>query len=160
MVFRGDGEPLDMRMPCALAMPRSLEHRAGGLDSDEGVDARREADREVARACAKLEHTTRVQSEQWLEDREGLRRIWRPVPVRGRDLLVEELSSVLGREVLRLGSAGHFVLRFALVLAVRLALGFTRSGSFADPVSRFHSSNVSLEILPLTKSSANFLRCA
>jgi hypothetical protein len=39
-------------------------------------------------------------------------------------------------------------------------LAFTRSGSFLDPVSRFHSSNVSGEILALTNSSANFRRCA
>src|SRR5688500_16393842 len=36
----------------------------------------------------------------------------------------------------------------------------TRSGSFAEPVSRFHSSNVAGEISPLTSISANFLRCA
>ena len=59
-----------------------------------------------------------------------------------------------------------FGLRFVLVvLFVRaldfaLALGFTRSGSFAVPVERFHSSKVSLEILPWTRSSANFLRWA
>jgi hypothetical protein len=42
----------------------------------------------------------------------------------------------------------------------RLALAFIRSGSLADPVSRFHSSNVLFDISPLSKSSANFLRCA
>src|SRR5688500_4800503 len=35
-----------------------------------------------------------------------------------------------------------------------------RSGSFAAPVSRFHSSKVSGEILPFTSSSANLRRCA
>ncbi|MGZ6123185.1 MAG: hypothetical protein ACXWM0_19100, partial [Vulcanimicrobiaceae bacterium] len=45
---------------------------------------------------------------------------------------------------------------FAFVFALR----FTWSGSFALPVSRFHSSNVSLEIFPSTNSCANFLRCA
>jgi alpha-L-rhamnosidase len=40
-----------------------------------------------------------------LENGEGLRRIWRPVSVGGRDLLVAELSRVVGREVLRPGSA-------------------------------------------------------
>src|SRR4029450_14079338 len=37
---------------------------------------------------------------------------------------------------------------------------FARSGSFRPPVSRFHSSNVSGEIFPCTRSSANFRRCA
>jgi len=41
-----------------------------------------------------------------------------------------------------------------------LDLGFTRSGSFFLPVSRFHSSKVSGEIFPSTSSSANFRRCA
>jgi hypothetical protein len=36
----------------------------------------------------------------------------------------------------------------------------TRSGNFLPPVSRFHSSNVWLEILPSTSSCANFRRCA
>jgi hypothetical protein len=36
----------------------------------------------------------------------------------------------------------------------------TRSGSFRDPVARFHSSNVCSEISPLTSSSANFRRWA
>jgi membrane protein DedA with SNARE-associated domain len=36
----------------------------------------------------------------------------------------------------------------------------TRSGSFALPVSRFHSSNVSGEISPFTSISANLRRCA
>src|SRR5215208_368968 len=40
------------------------------------------------------------------------------------------------------------------------ALRFARSGSFLPPVSRFHSSNVSFEILPSTRSCANFRRCA
>jgi hypothetical protein len=35
-----------------------------------------------------------------------------------------------------------------------------RSGRFASPVSRFHSSNVSGEISPFTSSSANLRRCA
>jgi hypothetical protein len=35
-----------------------------------------------------------------------------------------------------------------------------RSGSSAPPVSRFHSSNVSGEISPVTSSSANLRRCA
>ena len=39
-------------------------------------------------------------------------------------------------------------------------LGFTRSGSLAFPVSRFHSSYVSGEIFPVTRSSANLRRCA
>jgi hypothetical protein len=45
---------------------------------------------------------------------------------------------------------------------VRVDVGFrlTRSGNFAAPVSRFHSSNVSADILPLTSSSANLRRCA
>ena len=36
----------------------------------------------------------------------------------------------------------------------------TRSGNFRPPVSRFHSSNVSGEIFPCTRSSANFRLCA
>ena len=40
----------------------------------------------------------------------------------------------------------------------RVALRFTRSGSFCPPVSRFHSSYVSLEIFPSTSSWANFRR--
>jgi hypothetical protein len=51
-------------------------------------------------------------------------------------------------------------LRLGFDLDFGLALGLTRSGSFAPPVSRFHSSKVSLEIFPSTSSSANFLRCA
>jgi hypothetical protein len=35
-----------------------------------------------------------------------------------------------------------------------------RSGSLASPVSRFHSSNVSGDISPFTRSSANLRRCA
>src|SRR6266853_4500060 len=38
--------------------------------------------------------------------------------------------------------------------------GLTRSGSLALPVSRFHSSYVSGEIFPVTRSSANLRRCA
>jgi len=38
--------------------------------------------------------------------------------------------------------------------------GFTRSGSFFPPVSRFHSSKVCGEILPSTSSCANLRRCA
>src|SRR2546427_212490 len=34
------------------------------------------------------------------------------------------------------------------------------SGSFLPPVSRFHSSKVSFEIFPFTRSSANLRRCA
>ena len=36
----------------------------------------------------------------------------------------------------------------------------TRSGSFFPPVSRFHSSKVSLEIFPSTSNCANLRRCA
>src|SRR6266516_2771073 len=59
-------------------------------------------------------------------------------------------------------SALHFGLRLdrALSLELALPLGVTRSGSFAPPVSRFHSSKVWLEILPSTRSCANFLRWA
>jgi hypothetical protein len=50
--------------------------------------------------------------------------------------------------------------RFAV--AVFRAAGFlaARSGSFLLPVWRFHSSNVSAEILPSTSNSANFRLCA
>src|SRR5439155_26539778 len=59
-------------------------------------------------------------------------------------------------------SALHFGLRLdrALGLDLALPLGVTRSGSFAPPVSRFHSSKVWLEILPSTRSCANFRRWA
>src|SRR6185295_18710041 len=50
--------------------------------------------------------------------------------------------------------------RYFFFFALVLRAGLTRSGSLAPPVSRFHSSNVSAEIFPLTSSSANFLRCA
>src|SRR5688572_5881601 len=55
--------------------------------------------------------------------------------------------------------------RFRAVLFFFVAARFrgflpTRSGSFALPVSRFHSSKVSGEISPLTSSSANLRRCA
>ncbi|MCI0444547.1 hypothetical protein L0152_15230, partial [bacterium] len=53
-----------------------------------------------------------------------------------------------------------FSLRLAVLRFFFLALCFTRSGSFALPVSRFHSSYVSGVISPFTRSSANFLRCA
>ena len=43
---------------------------------------------------------------------------------------------------------------------LRFFEGFTRSGSLAPPVSRFHSSKVSSEISPFTSSSANLRRCA
>jgi hypothetical protein len=51
---------------------------------------------------------------------------------------------------------------FGPALAFLDALAFvrTRSGSFLRPVSRFHSSKVSLEIFPSTSSCANFRRCA
>jgi hypothetical protein len=55
------------------------------------------------------------------------------------------------------------VLRAAVFFRAADFLGFlsdTRSGNFAAPVSRFHSSNVSGEISPFTISSANFRRCA
>ena len=47
-----------------------------------------------------------------------------------------------------------------LPFEARPALEFAYSGSFALPVSRFHSSKVSFEISPFIKSSANFRRCA
>ena len=46
------------------------------------------------------------------------------------------------------------------IFLAAFAFRFTRSGSFAPPVSRFHSSNVLFEIFPLIRSSANFRRCA
>jgi hypothetical protein len=55
-----------------------------------------------------------------------------------------------------------FAARFDFTLRFGFALGFgwSRSGNSAFPAARFHSSNVSGEILPLTNNSANFLRCA
>jgi len=73
---------------------------------------------------------------------------------------------------LELGCPGHprhrrdrfFALFAALGLLLGLALDFafprTRSGSFLPPVSRFHSSKVSFEIFPSTRSCANLRRCA
>src|SRR5918994_1526358 len=43
---------------------------------------------------------------------------------------------------------------------LRFFEGFTRSGSLAPAVSRFHSSRGSSEISPFTSSSANLRRCA
>src|SRR4029453_10068637 len=60
----------------------------------------------------------------------------------------------------------HFFFEVRRRLAERVrrpdfgALACARSGSFLPPVSRFHSSKVSLEILPSTSSWANFRRCA
>jgi len=88
----------------AVAMPPSFEHGARRLDGDEAVDARRETAREIARACAKLKNTAWMRSEQGLKDFKRLQWIWRPVSIRCRDLLVAELSSLLGREMLRFGS--------------------------------------------------------
>ncbi len=48
----------------------------------------------------------------------------------------------------------------ALLRAVFLLAGFTRSGRLAPPVSRFHPSKVSSEISPLTRSYANLRRWA
>src|SRR6185295_6043759 len=62
----------------------------------------------------------------------------------------------------RARAALGFGARFFLIVRFRFApaLRPTRSGNAALPVSRFHSSKVSGEILPFTSSSANFLRCA
>jgi hypothetical protein len=60
---------------------------------------------------------------------------------------------------LRRARAGDYF-DFTLRLAFAEALERTRSGNSAFPVERFHSSKVSGEILPLTNSSANFLRWA
>jgi hypothetical protein len=49
---------------------------------------------------------------------------------------------------------------FLFVVDFAFDVELTRSGSFVDPVSLFHSSNVSAEIWPFTRSSANFLRWA
>jgi hypothetical protein len=44
--------------------------------------------------------------------------------------------------LVRFTFALDFLVRFGLAVDFFLAFGFTRSGSLADPVSRFHSSNV------------------
>jgi hypothetical protein len=54
----------------------------------------------------------------------------------------------------------RFFAGFDRRLGFRFFAGVTRSGSSARPVSLFHSSNVSGEIFPVTRSSANFRRCA
>src|SRR5437762_13512661 len=62
--------------------------------------------------------------------------------------------------VLTLVPGRDHVRRFDAVRVLRLVSGFfraddsraARSGSFLPPVSRFHSSNVSLEIFPSTRS--------
>src|SRR6476469_548144 len=51
-------------------------------------------------------------------------------------------------------------LRLPVAFFFALGFGVTRSGSFSEPVSRFHSSYVSSEILPWSRSSANFRRWA
>jgi hypothetical protein len=80
-------------------------------------------------------------------------------------------SSITSLELVG-GCPGHprhrrdrfFALFAALGLLLDLALDFafarTRSGSFLPPVSRFHSSKVSFEIFPSTRSCANLRRCA
>jgi hypothetical protein len=104
VVFCGDGKPLDMTMPGAGATEASFEHSAGRFDGDEGVDERRETDREVTRARTELKNKSRVCAEQGLEDDECLRRVWRPAAVRCRDRFIAKLSRVLSREVAGLGS--------------------------------------------------------
>src|SRR4029079_19770023 len=52
------------------------------------------------------------------------------------------------------------VFLFFLTEARRFFFAATRSGRCFPPVSRFHSSKVSFEILPSTRSSANLRRCA
>jgi hypothetical protein len=69
------------------------------------------------------------------------------------DLLADSISRGRSRTV-------HFGLGLDLGFRLDFALGRTRSGSVAPPVSRFHSSKVWLEILPSTRSCANFLRWA
>ena len=56
--------------------------------------------------------------------------------------------------------AAHRFLRAGRFPTVERCFGFTRSGSFFPPVSRFHSSELSFQILPSTSSSANLRRCA
>src|SRR5260370_40182674 len=94
-----------MGAPHAVALQRALEHRAGRLDRDKGVDERREPDGEVARAGTQLQHAARGWPQQPVQDGKGLRWIWRPVSGRGRDLLLAELSRVTGRGERRLGAA-------------------------------------------------------
>jgi hypothetical protein len=65
---------------------------------------RGEPDREVAGARAELENTARARSEERFDDGESLRRIWRPVSIRGCDFLVAELDGEFGRKVSWFGS--------------------------------------------------------
>src|SRR5215470_5083922 len=60
-------------------------------------------------------------SEQRFDDSESLRWIWRPVAVRGGNLLVAELHGKLGRKVLGFGTTrlGHGALTSRLVLGGR-----------------------------------------
>jgi len=51
-------------------------------------------------------------------------------------------------------------LRIVLTFFRPDVLRAARSGSFLPPVSRFHSSNVSFEIFPSTRSCANLRLCA
>jgi hypothetical protein len=76
----------------------------------------------------------------------------RVVVVRARFVARRDRSAAV-RFVARLRASG----RLPFFEAVRAD---ARSGSFARPVSRFHSSNVSGEILPSTSNWANFRRCA
>jgi hypothetical protein len=64
------------------------------------------------------------------------------------------------RQRFRVRDAARERVAFADPLLPDFALRLTRSGKRFDPVSRFHSSNVSFEILPSTSNCANFRRCA
>src|SRR4029453_7270120 len=75
-----------------------------------------------------------------------------------------ESSSAVVAVIRRHRRDRFFALFAALGLLLDLALDFafarTRSWSFLPPVSRFHSSKVSFEIFPSTRSCANLRRCA
>jgi hypothetical protein len=58
------------------------------------------------------------------------------------------------------GLALDFEVTLPLRFGLPVLFDSTRSGNWALPVSRFHSSNVSGEIFPCIRSSANFRRCA
>lgn len=88
-----------------------------------------------------------------------------PVSVTVHVMLSEPARTSTVTRDARLHRFGDFRFRrvvFVLLVPARFFGRFraTRSGSFALPVSRFHSSNVSGEILPFTRSSANLRRCA
>ena len=75
-------------------------------------------------------------------------------------LLAGRRRQTANRQRFRARDAARERFAFADARLADFALPAARSGKRLDPVSRFHSSNVSFEILPSTSNCANFRRCA